>query len=319
MRVARESGRLRAHFREVMAELGARDVAHLSAGQRAQRARLIDELARYARAGRFPKNLDFPGIRMPYFVDTFGTRCAMAHLIESTGAADLVARVATLKNNAFVRELERDADLQAWLDRAGLTAAEAARIQPSYCYMTKADACFCTVAFSNALAEGTVLGKAGDDQVTVRIDAVHGDASTLMPGQDVQVYGAAAVGDDVLVAVSLGSDATLSFFNPMPVAADGTVQVPCNLDVPALKKDDAIAAFLASAGKDSSEPSACSDHLATIDAGWGASTCDDDRGGGCAIATPGAASPLMLGAAFLSALVVARSRRARRLARARAR
>jgi hypothetical protein len=127
----REVARLRRHFREVLAELRGRDVAHLSSVQASMRERLINELTRYARRGKFPRNLDFPEKRTPYFIDSFGTRCAMAHLIESTGAAGLVARVAATLNNALVRDLEGDLELVAWLDRAGLTAAEAARIQPS--------------------------------------------------------------------------------------------------------------------------------------------------------------------------------------------
>src|SRR4051812_43112355 len=83
--LGRETARLRAHFREVLAELRPREVVHLSASQRAQRVRLLGQLARYAKAGRFPRNLDAPGLQIPYFVDAFGTRCAMAHLIESTG------------------------------------------------------------------------------------------------------------------------------------------------------------------------------------------------------------------------------------------
>jgi hypothetical protein len=82
--------------------------------------------------GRFPKNRDFPGQRVPYFIDADGTRCAMAHLIECAGDSGLVARVARTRNNARVRELADDPELVAWLDRNGITLREAARIQPQY-------------------------------------------------------------------------------------------------------------------------------------------------------------------------------------------
>ncbi|MDB4931641.1 MAG: hypothetical protein JWM10_4125, partial [Myxococcaceae bacterium] len=68
----------------------------------------------------------------PVFVDGDGARCAMAALIESTGDGALVDRVARAHNLAAVRELAGDPGLVAWLDRNGLTLAEAARIQPSY-------------------------------------------------------------------------------------------------------------------------------------------------------------------------------------------
>jgi hypothetical protein len=114
--------------------LRARDVSRLSPAQRAARARNLDVLHRYWTAGVFPTNTDFPSERMPYFVDRSGVRCAMAYLIEQSGGGDLVARVAATNNNARVRDLKNDPELVAWLDANGLTAAEAARIQPWYEY-----------------------------------------------------------------------------------------------------------------------------------------------------------------------------------------
>ena len=89
----------------------------------------------YWTTGVFPHNHDFPGERRPYFVDRHGTRCAMAYLIEHAGGAALVHRVAATANNARVQELAGDPELVAWLDRNGMTADEAARVQPSYGYV----------------------------------------------------------------------------------------------------------------------------------------------------------------------------------------
>ncbi|HEX9610952.1 MAG TPA: hypothetical protein VF978_03620 [Gemmatimonadales bacterium] len=131
-----ERNRLRAHFAEVAAELVARDVSDLLPAQRAARARHIERLQAYARAGVFPHNTDFPGQRVPYFIDRVGTRCAMAYLIEQSGHGDYVHRVAVKTNNAFIANIARDPELAAplirWLDENGLTVEEAARIQPAY-------------------------------------------------------------------------------------------------------------------------------------------------------------------------------------------
>lgn len=127
-----ELARLRRHFRTVEAELTSRDVRHLSAEQSAARVRNIEVLRQYAAAGVFPHNHDFAGKRVPYFRDEHGTLCAMAYLIARSGRADLVDRVERNANNAYLPELARDPDLQAWLDANGLTVAEAARIQPTY-------------------------------------------------------------------------------------------------------------------------------------------------------------------------------------------
>ncbi len=127
-----ETTRIRTRLASVEQQLRRTDVSKLTPAQRAARARNLDVLHAYWVRGVFPKNTDFPGERMPYFVDRYGTRCAMAYLIEQSGHGDLVARVAATNNNARIRELKSDPELVAWLRDNGLTAAEAAHIQPEY-------------------------------------------------------------------------------------------------------------------------------------------------------------------------------------------
>lgn len=127
-----EVQRLERHFAVVEQELLARDVSSLDAEQRAARARNIEVLREYARGGVFPHNHDFNDRRIPYFRDAHGTLCAMAYLIARSGETALVDRIARTDNNAYMHDLASDPQLIAWLDRNGLSAAEAARIQPSY-------------------------------------------------------------------------------------------------------------------------------------------------------------------------------------------
>src|SRR5256886_1810502 len=129
---AAETGRIRRHLAIVEAELRAKDVSALTPAQRQARARNLAVLHAYWLRGVFPVNSDFPGRRVPYFIDRYGTRCAMAYLIEQSGRGDIVHRIATTENNAYVRDLKDDAQLGGWLRENGLTAAEAARIQPAY-------------------------------------------------------------------------------------------------------------------------------------------------------------------------------------------
>ena len=128
---AAEVVRLRAHFDSVDAELRARDVSTLDARQRASRARLIAWLRDYRDAGSFPENDRF-ATPEPFFRDHRGVLCAMAYLIERSGRGDIVDDVARTRNNAYIRELTDDPRLVAWLGSAGLSVAEAARIQPQY-------------------------------------------------------------------------------------------------------------------------------------------------------------------------------------------
>jgi len=139
-----EAVRLQAHFDQVDVELRARDVALLSPGQRANRAKLIAWLRDYREAGEFPLNDKFAGEAVPFFRDSKGTLCAMAYLIDRSGRGDIVNAVASTRNNAYIRELVDDRNLVRWLDTWGLTAAEAARIQPAYggnpcCYIPPGD------------------------------------------------------------------------------------------------------------------------------------------------------------------------------------
>src|SRR5215475_5774658 len=104
------------------------------------RGLFLDEVARYRRGGRFPRNPGLPGL-VPVFVDAGGTRCAVAHLLEVSGEGDLVRKIARERNRARVRELADEPRLRAWLEAAGLTLAEAAAIQPAYCRVRSSCVC----------------------------------------------------------------------------------------------------------------------------------------------------------------------------------
>jgi hypothetical protein len=127
-----EVQRIQAHFDSVLSELRARDVDALTLNQRTERAKLIGVLVAYRDRGVFPHNRDFAEA-IPYFIDRpTGTLCAVAHLLESTGRRDIVDAVAAMDNNVWVNDLADNREFERWLDRNGLTLAEAARIQVPY-------------------------------------------------------------------------------------------------------------------------------------------------------------------------------------------
>src|SRR2546426_9864662 len=117
---AAEQARIRAHLDSVERELRAKDVSLLAPGQREARLRNLDVLHGYWVRDVFPQNTDFPGQRVPYFIDRFGTRCAMAYVIEQSDGGDLVTRVAATHNNERILELKHDPELVAWLADNGL-------------------------------------------------------------------------------------------------------------------------------------------------------------------------------------------------------
>jgi len=129
---AAETARIQAHLLGAEREMESRDVSRLPAPQREARGRALEALRRYRLAGRFPHNHRVPGARIPVFVDEHGTPCAMAYLIAESGGVELVRRIASTRNLALIRQLADDAELVAWLRANGMTAAEAARVQPTY-------------------------------------------------------------------------------------------------------------------------------------------------------------------------------------------
>ena len=129
---AEEIALIRAHLARALEKLEEADISRLTPEQRSHRAQSIEALREYRTQGEFPLNRDFFGVRMPYFVDAEGTRCAMGHLIDVSGYGHLTDHVKKTNNNAKVKELVGEPALIAWLDQHGMTAEEAALVQPSY-------------------------------------------------------------------------------------------------------------------------------------------------------------------------------------------
>jgi len=120
---------LQARYAGVEAELAAADVSGLTPDQLAARARVLAALRDYRTRGDFGHNHEFPGARVPFFVDHAGRRCAVAELLHATGEDALVEAVAATNNQAWVVDLSSDEKFSSWLEHNGLSLWEAARIQ----------------------------------------------------------------------------------------------------------------------------------------------------------------------------------------------
>jgi hypothetical protein len=123
--------RIQRHLRMVEQTLRASAPVDLDDAQQAARDRALDALAAYWRSGEFPKNRDVPDRRVPTFIDADGVACAVGHLMIASGASNLAREIATYENNDFVADIDHP-ELPVWLAANGLTAAEAAWIQPTY-------------------------------------------------------------------------------------------------------------------------------------------------------------------------------------------
>ena len=126
-----EQKRISMHLLRVELKLRLRDVSHLSRKLQAERLKNIEYLRLYRLAGVFPKNLDFPGMRVPYFKDAVGTPCAVAHLMERSGWQGTVNSVRDNNNHVYVMSVV-GGPVMEWIDQSGLTQEEAALVQPNY-------------------------------------------------------------------------------------------------------------------------------------------------------------------------------------------
>ena len=118
---------MQAHYGIVADELEAADVSALSEAQRARRAEAVAELRAYGDRGVFGVLPELAG-RAPRFKDPTGRLCAVANLMHASGADELLDGLAAKANEAYMIEVAGEPALLGWLDRTGLSLAEAARI-----------------------------------------------------------------------------------------------------------------------------------------------------------------------------------------------
>lgn len=106
---------------------------NLNTEQKLNREKCLNILHSYWEKGVFPKNTDFVD-RTPYFIDKFGTACAVGQLIISTGFESVADKIRTFDNNGYVAELNcKYQEISEWADLFGFTINELEWIQPCYC------------------------------------------------------------------------------------------------------------------------------------------------------------------------------------------
>ena len=312
---------IQAHLALVEAELQAADTGHLAPTQRARRAELVSALADYRARCVFPTHTLAADRIVTVFVDDDGVHCAVGHLMALTGAGDVVTRIRATANTATVQELADDPAFQAWLDAHGLTAAEAARIQPGYCGMNRGGTCLCGgygAPPASGVAEARITALPdGDDAwlVEARVTRVHGTGASVDDVRMVHRIAGDVVGRDILIVLRDGdvpNEASPRGRGP-DVLGDGHVtctsgqspepyycaHVPSDVYVAALLSEDCLSAL--GAHDPDLRQSAC-------DLGGGACRADGTppaRSGGCG---GGAAGGWLAVLAALACMRVARCR-----------
>lgn len=301
---ARERQRVRRHLVGAERMIAARR-PRLTALQALNRRLLLEELGRYRRSGRFPLNHDSAARPVPLFIDAHGTPCAVAQLMNISGQGELVRHIARTDNTVRVRRLAAVAEVKAWLAAAGLSLAEAARIQPAYCRVTEAEVCFCEQSARTGLALGAIVS-ADARSVEVTVQRSEGELAGLAVGERVSVMGSGELGEQILFRP--GDEAGAFYRASQILTLEGDVR--CQLNQRTAKRpvsiDTAFEALLAG-------QSSCVDVLRAEQSAWEQSQCIESDDGGCGIARDAdLGSAGLTSAAILVALVsYRRQRRAR--------
>lgn len=317
-----ERARVARHIEVAERRAAAAGTHELPPTTRMVRALLLEALAEYRSLGVFPTNDVVEDRKTPIFIDRFGVRCAMAHLIEISGGGALVERIARDRNLATIQELADEPDLVDWLGAAGLSLEEAAAIQPSYCHESEADQ-LCSASYDAVYAEATVVAVAGDvaaRAVIVRIDWTSDDSGPAVGTTLPAIQYACAQGQEEHCRTV--GDRVVGFFTPF--AYDGGALVlgvdqrftsdgpfvagnsPFQKAHP-LPKETALRAV-------TSDRTTCARILTEADPAWSESICTEEeknRGdGGCNATTT---SPTGLSSAvLLAALLAYRAHRRKR-------
>ncbi|MFQ3319940.1 MAG: hypothetical protein ACI8UR_002272 [Natronomonas sp.] len=123
--------RIREHLRRTETALRDAEHDHLTPLQRRRRERHLNRLTAYRRRGEFPTNRS-DHERVPLFVGSDGTPCALAHLMLEAGHENFVESVLAEDPTVRIETLPDDHPVVEWVEANGLTKTEAARIQPTY-------------------------------------------------------------------------------------------------------------------------------------------------------------------------------------------
>jgi hypothetical protein len=126
----RDIERIQTHLLLVEKSLRNVEVSDLTKQQLSNRLKTLNILHQYALDGKFPINTSH-AVRQPYFIDIYGTHCAVGFLVKETGFAEISLAISEKQNFSYVKEI-LSLDLVKWSEDFGFTLDELAWIQPGY-------------------------------------------------------------------------------------------------------------------------------------------------------------------------------------------
>lgn len=127
--------RIQFHLFAVEKLLRSKSTSGLNATQTQNRFQTLDILHQYAVRKNFPVNT-FHNERRPYFIDIYGTHCAVGYLVKATGYGDVSLAISKNQNYAYAKDIQ-SGDLISWSQKFGFSLDELALIQPAYAPSTQ--------------------------------------------------------------------------------------------------------------------------------------------------------------------------------------
>lgn len=130
IRFQSDKNRIQLHLILVEQILRNRATDHLPLKAKNNRQQALDSLADYAQQKQFPINTKHQH-RQPYFIDDYGTPCAVGHLLQSNNQEQFAKQISQEQNYAYIKEIQYP-KLKHWATENGFSIDELAWIQPSY-------------------------------------------------------------------------------------------------------------------------------------------------------------------------------------------
>lgn len=148
--------RLQTHLEYVEKLLRKKDISTLTKIQQENREKMLDLLNEYWKSGVFPKNYDYPGKRIPCFIDKKGRICAVGYLIEQSTGREVAEEINSKYKYAYLADID-DHTIDNWIRSSGLTKEECAMIQPAYAPVYPSNYVSPAYAVSSSLLSGLNL------------------------------------------------------------------------------------------------------------------------------------------------------------------
>lgn len=127
--------RIQFHLFAVENLLRNKSISGLNSAQIKNRLQTLDILHQYAAQKIFPVNT-FHQERRPYFIDIYGTHCAVGYLVKATGYGNVSLDISKGQNYAYVKDIQSQ-ELISWSQKFGFSLDELALIQPAYAPATQ--------------------------------------------------------------------------------------------------------------------------------------------------------------------------------------